>query len=134
MAYAAKNAAALCLAFLTFAAHPAAAEERRSNYSSNTIAQYGFRETGETRLCLKYTKLDALIQIDVSEFLFASEDKHFLNITQSDCPFTPGQESSAKFMLKTGLICKNTTMYVNGNLCTLSYFRILERTKSQGVF
>lgn len=115
MAIVTQFAAAICLNVFAFAVEPAAAEEGQRDDSDGAISQYGFRETGETRLCLTFTKLDAIVQIDIGEFLFVNEGKHYLNVTQSDCPFTPGRESSAKFILKTGLICKNTTMYIDGN-------------------
>lgn len=101
---------------------------------STAIAAYGFRETGETRRCLTYTKVAGVLQIANGEFLFSEDGKGYLNKTQSPCSYSAGQDTRVSFKLETGNVCRNNTMYVSRNngrgwariRCTLGEFRELE--------
>ena len=93
----------------------------------SSIAEYGLQETGNIRRCITYTKIDGLRQIASREFLFVVGETYYLNRTLNGCSYRPPHENKFGFVLETGNLCKNSTMYVNNKLCRLGSFKELEQ-------
>ncbi len=93
--------------------------------------QFRLEETGETRMCIFYSKLDGVSPVAKNTFLFSYEGEYYLNTTQSDCYYDPAKKIDISFNLKSPNLCRNAFMEIiapgydqwSYRRCTLSDFR-----------